>query len=92
MHKYKNNKWLYRLSNGKPGLFFSLIISILFSILTLELYKLNNAAFIFVAFIDFLVIIVMLIALYRVLVFKVLISKNEIYYQTRLGGGHTYSF
>lgn len=92
MHKYKNNKWLYRLSNGKPGLFFSLIISVLFSILTLELYKLNNAAFIFLAFIDFLVIIVMLIALYRVLVFKVLISKNEIYYQTRLGGGHTYSF
>lgn len=92
MNEYKNKEWLYKLDNGKTGVFLSLVMVVPFTALTLWLYKSNNAAFIFAGFIDFLMIIVMLIAIYRAFVFKVLIGNDEIYYQTRLGNGHIYNF
>ncbi|MCJ7834007.1 hypothetical protein MUB23_01180 [Cuneatibacter sp. NSJ-177] len=92
MNEYKNKEWIYKLGNGKIGIFLSFVIVVPLTALTLWLYKSNNLAFIFAGFIDFLAMVVMLIAIYRAFAFKVLVGNNEIYYQTRLGRGNTYSF
>ena len=92
MDKYKNKEWLYKLRNGKIGILLSFVLVIPFTALTLWLYQSNNSAFLFAGFIDFWAIIVMLIAIYRGFAFKILVGRDEIYYQTKLSGGNTYRF
>lgn len=92
MDKYKNKEWLYKLRNGKIGILLSFVLVIPFTALTLWLYQSNNSAFLFAGFIDFWAIIVMLIAIYRGFAFRILVGRDEIYYQTKLSGGNTYRF
>lgn len=87
MHEYSDREWLYKLENGKKGVFSSLIMAVPFTVFTVWLYKYDNFAFVFAGFIDLLMILATLAALYRAVVFKVFIGNNEIYHQTRLKKG-----
>ena len=92
MSEYKNKEWLYKLSNGKFGIVAMLVMVIPFTALTLWLYNNQNGAYIFSGFIDFWMIVALIIAIYRGFAFKVLIGRNEMYYRTRPGNGRFFTY
>ncbi len=84
--------YLYKIGSGKLPVILSFIMSAVFGGVAFWLYRTENGAFIFLAFLFALTFLVFLLSVYRFFFYKVLIGVNGFYYRTRLGNGKHYLY
>ena len=84
--------WKYKIESGKTPVILTFLMSGLFCLLTLWLYKTNNKAVIFAGIFTTLMVLVFILAIYRLLFYKVLIFDEGFYHQTSINNGKYYTY
>ena len=84
--------WKYKIESGKTPVILTFLMSGLFCLLTLWLYKTNNKGVIFAEIFTTLMVLVFILAIYRLLFYKVLIFDEGFYYQTSINNGKYYTY
>lgn len=88
----EKNQWKYKIGSGKAPIIISFIMLSVFGGLAIWLYSTENGAFIFAGLLSVVMLIITIATVHRFLFYKVLIGKDEFYYQTSSTNGKLYKY
>lgn len=88
----ENNKWKYKMGSGELRVVLTLIMFAIFGGLTAWLHGIDNGAFVFTGLFSAILLALVIATSYRLTFFKVLIGKDEFYYQTSPYNGKLYKY
>lgn len=87
-----NEDYKYKISYSPKSLIMSMITLIIFSGVSVLLYKNNNGAYVFTSIFTLLILVMTLYSIYSMLFVKILIGKNSFYHQSAPGNGKNYEY
>lgn len=88
----EQKQWKYKISSGKGPVVISFVMLAIFGGLAIWLHSAQNGAFIFAGLLAAVMLAVFFVTVYRFLFYKVLIGKEEFFYQTGAGNGRLYKY
>lgn len=83
----ENKHWQYKLGRNIRGFIILLVMSAVFTGISIWLRIISSGAFIFIMGFDVLILIITALAAYRIIFNKILIGEKGLYYQTKPGNG-----
>lgn len=87
-----NKQWKYRIGTGKMPVILSFGMTAAFGALSWWLHKTDNGAYLFGDILTAIMVVVSIVAAYRLLFYKVLIAQDGFYHQTHIGNGKFYCY
>ncbi|MBQ2922841.1 MAG: hypothetical protein IJE60_07150 [Tyzzerella sp.] len=88
----KKQQWKYKITSGITGVILSAIMLAGFGALAIWMHNTQNGAIVIGRIVVIIAALAFVLALYRVLFFKVLIGKDGFFYQSNPMNGKQYSF
>ena len=85
-------QWKHKITGGKAGLILSFVMLVGFSALAFWFHVTENGAIIIGRIVVIFAALAFSLALYQALFFKVLIGKDDFFYQTHPGNGRYYRY